>query len=355
MYYIIATFNGNKNASRRYQRTHTHPNVGDVLSTHLESLETLKHKCNVVVSIAESSNTRSEYYANIKNFNTIQCKNYGYSMGQWLNAYEKLEPSNYYIFVEDDYCFNKNNFEMILLKHYKNKFKDNIGLLCSIVEGGDGRNPVHFEGFVFVSRETMEKMYNFVKTPITKLTRVENYYPQGFKYKYDTFHYKGGYFQMAFSQLFNASGIKHDDIMELLYWDDDSGSILKFTDRKNHTRNFELDNQHLFNPVQLYKPEYISFHCKKRVIVFVDECDTSRFFKRGFSISKGPGKSEIEEYRKFINEQFGKSKLCVVKESKLNLMLDFIKDVCKNEIFMVFFSEALDIPQESSIRSLVNP
>ena len=37
--------------------------------------------------------------------------------------------------MEDDYCPNMLNFDKILFDSYKDKFEDNIGLLCALVEG----------------------------------------------------------------------------------------------------------------------------------------------------------------------------------------------------------------------------
>ena len=51
-------------------------------------------------------------------------KNHADSGGQWLKAYENTKDNfDYYIFMEDDYVPLNNNFDDMLIKIYKNKFK----------------------------------------------------------------------------------------------------------------------------------------------------------------------------------------------------------------------------------------
>ena len=59
------------------------------------------------------------------------------------------------------------SFDETLVQLYRRKFADNVGLLCSVVQGraaydgphgSKGRFPIHWEGSVFVSRETLERL-----------------------------------------------------------------------------------------------------------------------------------------------------------------------------------------------------
>ena len=65
---------------------------------------------------AESNNYYKTYYnINIDKhtipIKIINVKNYGYSMGQWLKSYELFKNDfDYYLFIEDDYYSNINNF-----------------------------------------------------------------------------------------------------------------------------------------------------------------------------------------------------------------------------------------------------
>ena len=59
-------------------------------------------------------------------------------MGQWLESYELFKNDfDYYLFVEDDYCPNMDDFDKLLLNIYSKKFNNNIDktLLCSLVQG----------------------------------------------------------------------------------------------------------------------------------------------------------------------------------------------------------------------------
>ena len=114
--YVIATYNGKCNRSMK-----SIPSPKDILKKHLEKVLSLQTKYITQITImqAESENFYEGYYdiqdlidkSNIP-IKTIPCENYGYSGGQWMKCYEIYKNEfDYYIFLEDDYCGNFDNFD----------------------------------------------------------------------------------------------------------------------------------------------------------------------------------------------------------------------------------------------------
>lgn len=349
--YVIATYNGKKT---QHGRTHNVPSPGNVLTLHLENLKRLRHSCTVLVSEAESSQEFASYYKNSPQ--TLKCKNYGYSMGQWLNAYSHNRDFDYYIFVEDDYCFNIHNFDIRMVNEYKSKFTDNIGLLCTMIEK-PGKYPLHFEGFVLVSRETMQIVWGD--------NTLETF--EEFSKKVPT-TYEGARYQVAFSQLFTSKGIKHAEIEDPIfpYWNDTRIMFLK--DGTEYSR-------YTFGPIQLSELENKTYYNNYKNIIFVigmHRCGTSlltssynrslgttvnrdtnwqnplgyfendaftnfherllRYNNWTWKTPRGRGKftgEHVKEYRKLIKAEFSTSE-CIIKDPRLSFFEDFIHKVCEN-------------------------
>jgi hypothetical protein len=227
--YVIATYNGKCN------RTHKEPLPKDVLIEHLKKIYSLQHKLNQITIVKPySENYYSNYYDIddiISKFTIpvviIECENYGYSPGQWLYSFESSDIKfDYYVFVEDDYCPGMNEFDSILLNCYKQTFNDNIGVLCSLVQGNsinNGSYPIHFEGGLFISCQTLEKLYStekFEGDPRKYLNLLENYKPlknDKFNWEHQRNGYIGGYYQITFSHLFTLIDIKHEDYLNTPY------------------------------------------------------------------------------------------------------------------------------------------
>ena len=389
MRYIIATYNGPKchDAITKRARSHACPAPGDVLTSHLEALDGLEHNCNVTVSVAQyqGEGNQSDYYKNITNRDTIECENYAYSLGQWLNAYEKLPRDDYYMFIEDDYCFSVDNFDKKLVETYTKKFPTNIGLLCACVEGGPGtQNVTHFEGFVLVSRKTMEQLYTRVPNPRSRLNCVEKYY--NWPYRFGSYKYKGGYYQLAFSHLFTMAGVEHDDIMDtnkMVYWSDHNGFRFYKT-RTSDVAKLDINavNSRIFTPIQLCRPEFTSHYFGIRNVIFIvgmHRCGTSfltsTFVEGGYTVGQTVNKdkdwqnprgyfendaftkfhnnllarngkswstirnqcvytdNDVAQYRLLIEHEFGNSKNCIIKDPRLTFMLPFIQEVCMDTMF----------------------
>ena len=265
MNYIIATYNGSVN------RKHSHPHPEDVLKCHIEQLNSVKHnlkKITMMKAKCENPAYKNYYNYSKKNIKEIDVENYGYSMGQWLKCYEFDRSYDWYLFNEDDYCPNIDNFDTILKEIYMKKFPDKIGLLCSVVEGSkdyeDGSFPIHFEGIVLLSRETLEELYGKLKDkPRMLLDKLDSRLAKCFdKIKKK---YLGGYYQLTFSFLFTSVGIEHKDYIneyKHFYWDDNRNEVTKYLKNGKKTKRFKLSEikESIFIPVQLQNEDFIKHH-----------------------------------------------------------------------------------------------
>ena len=273
--YVIATYND------ATKRRHTHPSPADVLKTHLTNLQTsMSSITQVTIMAAKSPNYYDNYY-DIKSVadkfsipvNILRCENYGYSMGQWLKAYEKYKNDfDHYIFIEDDYCPGMPNFDKIILNMYLEKFPQQIGILCSLVEGSKdfrekGGYPIHFEGVVCVSARTLHKLYAFHSiSPQELLDKIDSDVCPGFYWERQRGMYIGGYYQLTFSYLFTMAGIEHEDYLDegklqFPYWCDNRGII--FYDKGDTSRSsYTLDEvrRSPIVPVQLANDSFIAHH-----------------------------------------------------------------------------------------------
>ena len=279
--YVIASYEG-EIEGERIRNTRYFPS-DIVLKTHLEKIFQCDNKLSQVTLMKAKCDRKKieNYYENIEHLKEkieiIECENYGYSEGQWLRAYELDKTFDYYLFMEDDYCPNMDNFDSIFIDIYKKKFPDNIGVLCSVVEGTKNYNiknkkvPIHFEGCVFVSKETLEKLYNDKKwenDPRKWLDLIDKSVDSGFDWDHQKRGYIGGYYQVSFSHLFTLSGIEHEDYLEegidsyktnlFLYWHDGDG-IWPYSKKNIRKNNFTIEDiiHSLIIPIQLSKVEYI--------------------------------------------------------------------------------------------------
>lgn len=284
--YVIATYNG------KCKRLHKYPLPKDVLKEHIKKVINLSSSISqITIMKATSNNFYTDYYdiENLKSttnipIKIIDCENFGYSEGQWLKSYEIYKNEfDYYLFIEDDYCPNMINYEKILINSFKNKFPNNIGLLCSLVEGSNdyatkGGYPTHFEGCVFINKETLKKLYQTPKWnghPRKYLDLIDNSIAPGYNWKGMKNSYIGAYYQLTFSHLFTLSNIKHEDYLDIKYdknllqfpyWEDLNnnigGEIFFYNKGDNIRKEYTIDN--IFNspiiPIQLYNIAAIKFN-----------------------------------------------------------------------------------------------
>ena len=246
--YIIATCNYNSSSKRKY----LHPLPENTLKQHLKQLLYLKHNLSqITIMKAKSVNYYKNYY-NIEDIiekfdipvKIIDCENYGYSGGQWLKAYEIYKNEfDYYVFNEDDYCFNQHYFDKIIVKCYNNYFKNNIGLLTSVIGGTqfysikNNKYPIHFSGLVFLSCSTLNKLYNDEKwkgSPRKYLDLMDSSIDPKYDWDGKKKDYPGAYYQLSFSNLFNLSNIKFESHLNyqyphFIYWEDGKNKCVRFS------------------------------------------------------------------------------------------------------------------------------
>lgn len=275
--YIIATYNGIG------KRKHTYPLPEDVLKTHLNKINSLQHSLSQITIMKAKSNNDYKHYYNIedsiKKFNIpikiLECENYGYSMGQWLKAYELFPDFDFYLFIEDDYCGGMDHFDSILLECYNKKFSENIGLLCSLVLGSslykeNGSHPTHFEGCVFINKETLEKLYTCPKwkgNPRKWLDLIDKRIDPNYKWAWlrNSMESLGPYYQISFSHLFTLSNIRHEDYLDITvnnkllqfpYWNDLHNNITVYNKKDNIYTLEDIQTSPII-PVQLSNELYI--------------------------------------------------------------------------------------------------
>lgn len=126
--YVIATWSGTRRA----------PN-NDYLKNHLLKLLSLKHDLSQITIVKPIFEGYNKSYYDVENIiDKFDCdvvileknNNLGQSYGQLFFAFEKFGDNfDYYIFIEDDYIPNINNFDSLLLKEYTSKNFE--GYLCS--------------------------------------------------------------------------------------------------------------------------------------------------------------------------------------------------------------------------------
>tara|TARA_E500000178_G_scaffold246615_1_gene243221 strand:+ start:7760 stop:8647 length:888 start_codon:yes stop_codon:yes gene_type:complete len=284
--YVIATYNG------KCKRSHLEPLPENVLKCHINKILSLENILSQITIMKASSINYYKNYYNIDDMvkksnipiKIIECENYGYSEGQWLKAYEIYKNKfDYYLFIEDDYCPGMENFDQILINCYQNKFTNNIGLLCSLVEGSSDyinnhKLPIHFEGCVFTNKETLDKLYKESKwnsEPRKYLDLIDTKIDPNFNFENIKKTYIGGYYQLSFSHLFTLSGINHEDYLDIKYnnkllkfpyWDDQNnnigGEIWFYKKGDIIEKLYTLDD--IFNspiiPIQLYNIASIQYN-----------------------------------------------------------------------------------------------
>ena len=238
--YIIATFEG------VCKRKHTKPLPENVLKEHLKTLLKFKHNLSQITIMKPVCNKKKykKYYDLddlVKQFNIpvkiINCDNYGYSNGQWIKAYESDKKFDYYILMEDDYCFNMNNFDNKFIECYNEKFNNNIGFLSCYISRRNTRYIKHYSGAILLSNKTWKKVYLKYNNLYKSLDLMTNKNHKCFDLIKR--QYIGSYYQLSFSFLFTLADIKHDDIMDkynFIYWNDKSFKLTYYNLHKNITR-----------------------------------------------------------------------------------------------------------------------
>ena len=149
--YVIATWSGNRRVNNQ-----------NYLKNHILKLLSLKQNLSQITIVKPLLGGNDSYYDLLGLFKQFETKvvlldrvsNDGHSYGQLFYAYETYRDEfDYYIFVEDDYQPNINNFDKILLDLYLDKNVD--GYLCSF----SGYNAEYPEGGCSISNGMVSRKY----------------------------------------------------------------------------------------------------------------------------------------------------------------------------------------------------
>lgn len=217
--YIIASYN-----CAQGKRTYSHPE--DTLKINIRQLKELENDVTQITLMKAANGDKSkyeDYYFSPEeeaflNLQTFEVENQGYSNGQWLRGYERrTQEYDYYIFSEDDYCPGFHNFDRVLLELYQKKFENNIGVLANLIQGAPKHPmelPLHYEGLVMVSRETMEQLYSRHNNPKQFLSYTRPPFVRIMP---------GGREQVNFITIFRLAEVPLSDTMPdapFLYWND---------------------------------------------------------------------------------------------------------------------------------------
>lgn len=163
--YVIATWSGNRRIPNK-----------NYLKEHILKLSTLEHNLAQVTIVKPTFAGQNDEYYNIGNLaNELGCdvvildrhSNLGESYGQLFYAYETYKDKfDYYIFCEDDYLPDLNNFDLELFKR-----KNDEGYLCSFC----GVNDEYPDGGCsisngLISTTNMGKIYESNPNPISRIS-----------------------------------------------------------------------------------------------------------------------------------------------------------------------------------------
>ncbi len=171
--YVITTWSGPRRA----------PNLS-YLKNHLLKLLSLKHDLAQITIVKPITNSFNPIYYQIDSLlSEFKCDikilekhdNLGQSYGQFFYAFQTYgDKFDYYIFVEDDYIPDIDNFDSLLLNEYKSQ--DVKGFLCSY----SGEHPEYPKGACSVSNgmistEFFKKIYTFFSNPINEVNNNEGH------------------------------------------------------------------------------------------------------------------------------------------------------------------------------------
>ena len=142
--YVIATWSGH----RRDGNEELQVDSTSYIKKHLTALKSFDHHLNQITICIPDNKQEPEIFSqyinslsNQENFKILRRPNKGQSYGSWVDSFKHYSHFDYYIFVEDDYIPQKNNFDSILISLFK--ASENCGYLCSRV---DKYPPTNYNG-----------------------------------------------------------------------------------------------------------------------------------------------------------------------------------------------------------------
>lgn len=128
------------------------------LKQQMDSLSRFKHSLSQITFVSTGGDT-DNYYRYLervvgKDFEVIQRPNYGMSYGSFDAAWQADRSFDYYIFLEDDFVFVRDNFDTEMVKYFQ--ALPDCGYLCQLSWGKISPHPAIFNGMA--SRECLSKL-----------------------------------------------------------------------------------------------------------------------------------------------------------------------------------------------------
>lgn len=138
--YIIATWSG----PRREGNDEYHADPAHYVTQHIKSLQKYAHSlAQITVVVPDNPNEPAAFTTAIEalpkkiqnaDVVVVRRKNQGQSYGGYSHVFGQYRSEfTYYFFIEDDYIFVKDNFDLELIKLLEMKRPQNCGYLCSLV------------------------------------------------------------------------------------------------------------------------------------------------------------------------------------------------------------------------------
>lgn len=223
--YVIACWSGERRrGNEKYDLDRTH-----YLKNHLKSLYLLEHNLSqITIVVAEDEDEPPDFTQFVKNIpNKIKKtpivverrENRGQSYGSYSHVYGMYRTKfQYYIFIEDDYIFVKNNFDLELMEQVE--IDNDCGFLCSLVfPGANLKVQPHAAISNGISRATT----------LEKIWKKHNCLPHGDK---DGFTYCASP-QLEFSRAFLDIGTElYDTLNNYRAAFNDAGRLIYYGNRK---------------------------------------------------------------------------------------------------------------------------
>jgi hypothetical protein len=150
---VIACWGG----SRRTPDTKYESDRSHYLKHQVDSLSRFRHSLTEVTFVSNGGDSQAYFdYLDIirKKYKVIDRPNIGMSYGMFDAAWQVDRTYDYYIFLEDDFVFVRNDFDIEMVKYFESL--DNCGYLCQLAWGRAVPHPAIFNGIA--SRECLNRL-----------------------------------------------------------------------------------------------------------------------------------------------------------------------------------------------------
>lgn len=127
------------------------------LKYQIDSLDRFKHSLAQITFVSTGGDSSAYYdYLSLvaRKYKVIERVNIGMSYGSFDAAWQADRSFDYYIFLEDDFVFVRDNFDIDMVRYFETI--ENCGYLCQLAWGKISPHPAIFNGIA--SRECLTKL-----------------------------------------------------------------------------------------------------------------------------------------------------------------------------------------------------